>query len=138
MPRAGKFLSRGLWEQPGPTTCISSVHLFRHWITGPLTASGSRGEGAPPGVGLCPPIKQQGSSRGRSGHCQNINPDQLQQKSLLETLPPAFFPATPSLLGGWQQSASGRRTPALGPLALGLYCPRLQSPAGWPEESSAL
>ena len=54
MPRAGKFLSRGLWEQPGPTTCVSSVPVFSHWITGPLTASGSTGEGAPPGVGGSP------------------------------------------------------------------------------------
>ena len=54
MPRAGKFLSRGLWEQPGPTNCVSSVPVFSHWITGPLTASGSTGEGAPPGVGGSP------------------------------------------------------------------------------------
>lgn len=38
----------GLWEQPRPVACFSSVPFFSHWITGPLTPSGSRGEGPPP------------------------------------------------------------------------------------------
>lgn len=47
MPRAGRFSSRGLWEQSGPTTCFSSVLIFSHRMTGPLTPSGSRGEWSP-------------------------------------------------------------------------------------------
>lgn len=32
---AGSYLSRGLWEQPRPTACFSSVPVFNRWITGP-------------------------------------------------------------------------------------------------------
>lgn len=140
MPRAGKFLSRGLWEQPGPTTCISSVHLFSHWITGPLTASASRGEGAPPRAGgsPLPANKATGFQQGALWPLPEHKPRPATAKIFIGNPTPSLLPPHAlSLLGGWQQAASGRRSPVLGPLALSLYRPRLQSPAGWPEEPSA-